>query len=237
MDRLATAVVTGLCDPMRNDPDNSLLSPGVAALPSAVFCVVYGLFLIGLQLFDGGRALLDEHTFLADTLARPAVAARPSGSQSKAPGNDQPPADLPVAPLPGEAETLAQVPARTDSALAPAKVPGDLSVSDKIAIQGIRFDLGASVARTDPGTAIDIRKPYLINGVDAGTTLVRVSADSRLSIPMAELRKIAPRLRQSRLADQLDNLGDDEFILLDAIREKGIQIRYDPTKDEIQFTG
>ncbi len=101
---------------MRNDPDNSLLSPGVAALPSAVFCVVYGLFLIGLQLFDGGRALLDEHTFLADTLARPAVAARPSGSQSKAPGNDQPPADLPVAPLPGEAETLAQVPARTDRA-------------------------------------------------------------------------------------------------------------------------
>lgn len=224
---------------MRNDPDNSLLSPGVAALPSAAFSFAYGLFLIGLQLFDGGRALLDEHTFLADTLARPAVTARPSGSQGKAPGNDQPPADSPVAPLPGEAEALAltQVPARTDSALAPAKVPGDLSVSDKIAIQGIRFDLGASVGGTDPGTAIDIRKPYLINGVDAGTTLVRVSADSRLSIPMAELRKIAPRLRQSRLADQLDNLGDDEFIFLDAIREKGIQIRYDPTKDEIQFAG
>lgn len=222
---------------MRMDPDNSLLSPGVAALPSAAFCLAYGLFLIGLQVFDGGRALMDGHPFLQDTFGRPAVAARPSAAPGNAPGRDQPPADLPVAPLPGEAEALAQVPARTDSALATASVPGDPAVSDKIAIEGIRFDLGASVSRAEPGTALDIRKPYLINGVEAGTTLVRVSADSRLSIPMAELRKIAPRLRQSRLADQLDNLGDDDFILLDAIREKGIQIRYDPAKDEIQFTG
>lgn len=222
---------------MRMDPDNSLLSPGVAALPSAAFCLVYGLFLIGLQLFDGGRALMDDHAFFEDRSARPAVASRSSGTPDAAPGNDQPPTDPPVAPLPGEAEALAQVPARTDSALAAASVPGDPTVSDKIAIQGIRFDLGAPVSRAEPGTALDIRKPYLINGVEAGTTLVRVSADSRLSIPMAELRKIAPRLRQSRLADQLDNFGDDDFIFLDAIRDKGIQIRYDPAKDEIQFTG
>jgi hypothetical protein len=222
---------------MRIDREMSVLAKGSIERPSAAFCLVYCVFLIGLQFSSQGLQLIDRILVFEGQPSIRVAIIRSFSSDSDENGTAEMASEESGLPLQSDAAALAQLPARTDAMVdMPRGANSDL-LSGKIGVQGIKFDLGAPFGRADAGSEIDIRKKYLVNGVDAGTALMRVSADSRLSISVGEFKKIAPRLRQSRIADQLEASSDDEFIFLDVIRERGIQIRYDPTKDEIQFSG
>ena len=95
----------------------------------------------------------------------------------------------------------------------------------------LEFDL-AGGPDEGGGSAVDLRKVVRIDGVDAGSATVRVSAGSTLSIRAAELRALLERAGQDTIAAQI-GAGAGEFVEFDELRRLGIEVRYDAVADRV----
>ena len=84
------------------------------------------------------------------------------------------------------------------------------------------------------GSALVIVRPARINGRDAGSAGIRVSAQSTLSIEASALARMLERAGHGDLAGRIGDGSDSAgFIGFDELRRQGIDVRYDPESNHI----
>jgi hypothetical protein len=85
-------------------------------------------------------------------------------------------------------------------------------------------------------SAIEIRKPLRINGVDSSHAHIRVSASSSLSISTDELSRALAAAGRSAAADQVRySSRPGGFIGLEELRRQGFDVRFDARADRIML--
>jgi hypothetical protein len=89
------------------------------------------------------------------------------------------------------------------------------------------FNLGSGPSASN---AIEIRKPVLMNGRAAGTIRMRIDAAAEIYVRRDDI----VRLLAGKIA--LPQGGDQDFIALDRIRERGIDVRYSAGQDALMIT-
>ena len=103
------------------------------------------------------------------------------------------------------------------------------------AAPSLEFDLAGSGAEGGSGgSAVEMRKAVRLNGAEAGSAAIRVSADSTLSISADELRALLVRAGRGDLAGQIagrDGVG--RFLGFEEMRALGIDIRFDAAGNRI----
>ena len=93
------------------------------------------------------------------------------------------------------------------------------------------FDLGeVGMEHSRARQSIHIRKPVEFNGASVGTAQIHVSSDSSLSIERSWLLRI---LAGQRGMDKLSGVGETQFISFTTLRDRGVQLSYDPVSDKI----
>lgn len=99
--------------------------------------------------------------------------------------------------------------------------------------QPIAFDLSGRNADASGATAIEARKPVVLNGVNAGQVSVGVSSDSNLLLRRDELHRLLTGAGQGALAN---TLGAGEYVTFSDALRLGINVRYDAASDSIQIS-
>jgi hypothetical protein len=89
------------------------------------------------------------------------------------------------------------------------------------------FSLGSGPSAAN---AIEIRKPVVINGHAAGTVRMRIDATAEVYVRREDIAK----LLAGKIA--LPDGGDQDFVALDQIRDRGIDVRYNAGKDALVIT-
>jgi hypothetical protein len=131
-------------------------------------------------------------------------------------------------PTPVTAERMTGSSVAVSAPLAPTIQDGLLAV---------RFDLsdpnGAADVRAGRGT-FDDRKAVRIDGVDVGSTAIRISSSSALYIARAELASLLTASGRPDLSDKIVDPGEgSDFVSFDDMRRSGVSITYDPVADRI----
>jgi len=103
------------------------------------------------------------------------------------------------------------------------------------AAPAVEFDLSGSGAAGDGGgSAVELRKAVRLNGAEAGSATIRVSAASTLSISADELRAVLARAGRRDLAGRIGAPGGaGRFVGFEEMRRLGIDVRYDAAADRI----
>lgn len=94
----------------------------------------------------------------------------------------------------------------------------------------VEFDLSDRYAASDEGSAVEIVKPVEINGVAAGEATVRVDSGSNLAISADELGRL---LAGAGRSDLVARLPGGQFVGFEAVRQLGIDVRYEAPSDRI----
>lgn len=89
------------------------------------------------------------------------------------------------------------------------------------------FNLGSGPSAAN---AIEIRKPVLVNGHAAGTIRMRIDAAAEVYVREDDIAK----LLAGKIA--LPAHADADYVALDKIRDRGIDVRYDAGKDALDIT-
>lgn len=99
----------------------------------------------------------------------------------------------------------------------------------------VEFDLpGSGAPGDDGGSAVELRKAVRLNGAEAGSATIRVSAGSTLSISANELRAVLTRAGRGDLAQRIGAPGRaGRFVGFEEVRRLGIDVRYDAAADRI----
>jgi outer membrane usher protein len=198
---------------------------------------------------DFGAVYATPATGKSDRLApgRPAsnkadllpVATPPSAPQ---PAHPAPTETLAAQPQPAPRAAAASSPgARQGASLAPAD-PGDgggeiLWSSGKSAAppSGVSVDAPAHTASIPRGVELAI--PMRDGSFFLGEIAARISAQNAVSLSKERLVQIATPLLRPDALDALKSVADSEgYLPLPVLREKGLDVSYDPGKVELQFT-
>ena len=96
--------------------------------------------------------------------------------------------------------------------------------------RGFLLAISTWVQASGTADAIDTRKAVLLNGRAAGTILIRIGAASQVYVRQSDLAAL--------LAGKLSTPfgGNAEFITLDQIRDHGVNVHYNASKDELLIT-
>ena len=150
--------------------------------------------------------------------------------------------------LPIDPEAAAQADGHTPGELlaaSPAESPpADLGrAAAEASAEGRRGDLTSAeflaadyYARGNgSGSAVQIRKTLRINGADVGTAMIRVGADSALSIARSELRGLLAQAGRADLAGQFGGARQGGFVSFQEMRSRGFAVRYDPPSDRVML--
>jgi len=98
----------------------------------------------------------------------------------------------------------------------------------------VEFDLSTDSAAGAGGSAIELRKAVHLNGAEAGSAAIRVSAGSTLAIAVDELRALLEGADQGDLAGRIARPDAAErFVEFEELRRQGIDVRYDAAADRV----
>jgi hypothetical protein len=111
------------------------------------------------------------------------------------------------------------------------------AASPASSLLAISFDLSDPSAATDNrdgGGTLDARKSVRLDGVDVGTTAIRITSGSALFIARDDLRNLLTASGREDLAARITG-GERSaaFVSFDEIRRLGFGVRYDPVSDRI----
>jgi hypothetical protein len=116
-------------------------------------------------------------------------------------------------------------PTAENPAAGPSRLAGAWSNAGPFIVSDFNLGSGPSAAN-----AIEIRKPVLLNGHAAGTIRVRIDAAAEVYVRQDDIA----RLLSGKAA--FPKSPDQDFISLDRIRERGIDVRYSAGQDALLIT-
>lgn len=117
------------------------------------------------------------------------------------------------------------------SAQAGDAAPGQAN-SGLLAINFNLADPSSATTGDERSSPIEARKGVRLDGVDVGTTAIRITSGSALFIARDDLRGLLSASGRSDLSERIAG-GAAAFVSFDEIRRLGFGVRYDPVTDRI----
>jgi hypothetical protein len=104
--------------------------------------------------------------------------------------------------------------------------------SGLLAIDFNLADPSSATTGDDSSGPIEARKGVRLDGVDVGTTAIRITSGSALFIARDDLRGLLSASGRIDLSERIAS-GSAAFVSFDEIRRLGFGVRYDPITDRI----